>query len=209
MWRVSAALHGAGTMHRISLAARVLFLMLISLPANAQPSDNLKWCNNVGNTFSPDLSIRGCTAIIESGREPESNLAALFTNRGNAYDIKGQYDLAIKDLDQAIKLNPNFAAAFNSRGTVFGHKNQNDRAIQDYDQAIRLKPDYADAFFNRGYTYSLKGQNDRAIQDYDQAIRIKPNFALALKFRGEAKLKKGDAAGGNADIAKAQQLNQR
>jgi tetratricopeptide (TPR) repeat protein len=101
----------------------------------------------------------------------------------------------------------NLAEAFISRGTAYGHKGQNDRALQEYDQAIRVAPGFAEAFFNRGYTHYLKGQNDRAIQDYDQAIRLKPDFALAFKYRGDAKLKKGDVGGGNADIAKAKQIN--
>jgi Flp pilus assembly protein TadD len=43
--------------------------------------------------------------------------------------------------------------------------------------------------------------------DYDQAIQLDPTNAALLNNRGLAKLKNGDAAGGNADIAKAKQLD--
>src|SRR5580698_3461390 len=62
----------------------------------------------------PDLSISRCTAMIQSGH----NLAVAFSSRGTAYARKGQYDRAIEDLDQAIRLNPNDAVAFNNRGGV-------------------------------------------------------------------------------------------
>jgi tetratricopeptide (TPR) repeat protein len=122
---------------------------------------------------NPDLMISGCTAVIQSGDETPPNLAIALNKRGNAYLDKGQYD----------------------------------RAIQDFDQAIRLNPNYAGAFNNRGHAYDEKGQPDRAIQDYDQAIRLGPNFVVAFSNRGLAKRAKGDSAGGDADIAKAKQLN--
>ncbi|MBX9825481.1 MAG: tetratricopeptide repeat protein [Xanthobacteraceae bacterium] len=61
-------------------------------------------------------------------------------------------------------------------------------------------------FTNRGAEYGAKGELDRAMKDHDQAIKIDPKNALAYNNRGVAKLKKGDKEGGEADIAKAKQL---
>jgi tetratricopeptide (TPR) repeat protein len=97
----------------------------------------------------PDVSIRGCTAMIQSGHESRQNLAIAFYNRGNSYRSKGQPDRAIEDYDQAIRLNPNLALAFNNRGLVYGGKRQLDSAIADYNEAIRLDPNFAFAYNNR------------------------------------------------------------
>ena len=78
----------------------------------------------------PDLSISRCTAMIQSGHETQQNLAVAFSDRGIAYARKGQYDRAIEDLDQAIRLNPNYAAAFNNRGSAYSAKGDLDRAIE-------------------------------------------------------------------------------
>jgi tetratricopeptide (TPR) repeat protein len=56
-----------------------------------------------------------------------------------AYFAKGQYERAIQDYDEAIRLRPNYAKAFNNRGNAYRKLGQNERAIEDYDEAIHLK----------------------------------------------------------------------
>ena len=104
------------------------------------------------------------------------NFAGAFNNRGVAYVHKEQYDRAIQDYDQAIRLNPNFASAFNNRGFAYSRNSQYDRAIQDYDQAIKLNPNYAKAFFNRSLAKSEKGDKAGAEADLATARRIDPNI---------------------------------
>jgi lipoprotein NlpI len=155
----------------------------------------------------PDLSISRCTAMIQSGRETQQNLAVVFSDRGIAYARKGQYDRAIEDLDQAIRLNPNYAAAFSNRGLAYVRKGQYDRAIEDLDQAIRLNPNYAAAFNNRGSAYSAEGDLDRAIADYNEAIRLDPKIAAGFNSRGFAYARKGDLDRAIADHSEAIRLN--
>src|SRR5258706_725148 len=165
----------------------LLPLLCYFLPAAAAAPTRDKimaWCND----SDPDLRIRGCSLLIQSGKEPARVLAGAFFNRGNAYEAKGQYDLAIKDFDSAIKRNPNDAAAFFSRGSTYFAKGQTDSAMRDFDSAILLDPNDAPTFNNRGEAYREKGQQDRAIQDFDKAITLKPDYANAFNNRGAAYL---------------------
>ena len=111
--------------------------------------------------------------------------------RGISFSFKGDFDSAISDYDQAIKLKPDDANVYKYRGDAYFDKGRHDQAIADYDQAIKLKPDYAGAYNNRGRGYSNKGRHDLAIADYDlaiasydQAIKLKPGDALAYNSRG-------------------------
>jgi tetratricopeptide (TPR) repeat protein len=158
--------------------------------ATAQTLDQQQQCPGA----DPDLSISGCTAMIESGHETQQRLPIDFYNRGIAYAAKDQYDRAVEDFDHAIRLNPNDAGAFVARGRADALKDQYDRAIEDFDHAIRLNPNDAGAFVARGRAYALKGQYDRAIEDYDHAIRLDPNDAGAFVARAGAYTSKGVTA---------------
>jgi len=139
--------------------ALALMLLLLGGVATAQRLPrfkNIDLCNGADRT-SPDIQIGGCTALIDSGIEPPRVLVIAYNNRGNAYAAKGEYDRAVQDYDQSIKLNPNYARAFNNRGVAYQKKGDYDRAINDFDDAIKLDPNYASAFANRAQTYLNKG----------------------------------------------------
>src|SRR5271169_1644783 len=74
----------------------------------------------------PDISIAGCTALIQSGQESTADQASAHYNRGIAHSDKHQPDLALQDLDDAIRLKPDFASALNSRGNAYDAKGQYD-----------------------------------------------------------------------------------
>lgn len=76
----------------------------------------------------------------------------------------GNYDRALADYDEAIRLNPKDANAFYNRGVTHAMKYDNDRAIADYDEAIRLNPKDAKAFNNRGFAYAVKFNYNRPLR---------------------------------------------
>ena len=133
--------------------------------------------------------------------------AAAFYNRGNAWGIKGEYDKAIADFTEAIRLKPDDAAAFFYRGLAWGNKREYDKAIADYTEAIRLKPDYAFAFNNRGNAWWHLGDYDRAIADHTEAIRLKPERAAAFNNRGVAWAYKGEYDKALEDFSQALRLD--
>ena len=120
---------------------------------------------------------------------------------------KGEYDRAIADYTEAIRLDPKHAAAFNNRGLAWTAKGEHDRAIADYTEAIRLDPKHAAAFYNRGNAWSAKGEYDRAIADYTEAIRLDPNYATAFNNRGNAWAAKGEYDRAIADYTEAIRLD--
>jgi tetratricopeptide (TPR) repeat protein len=94
------------------------------------------------------------------------------------------YDRAIVDYSEAIRLDPGFRSAYLNRGNVYYNKKDNDRAITDYTEVIRLDPRYTNAYIIRGDAYRNKNDNDRAIADYSEAIRLDPRNADAYFNRG-------------------------
>jgi tetratricopeptide (TPR) repeat protein len=97
-----------------------------------------------------------------------------------SYAANGDYDRAIADYDEAIRLAPR-ANFLTNRGDAYNQKRDYDRAIADYDRALRLNPGFYLAYNNRGAAYRRKGDLDRAIADYEQALRVNPQLDSAAE----------------------------
>jgi tetratricopeptide (TPR) repeat protein len=158
-------------------------------------------------SHDPEQSIAGCSALIQAIQNPNTKLADAFYNRGRAYASKHDYGRAIKDYDQAIRLNPTLGNAFYSRGLAYRHKGDYDRAIEDYNQALRINPKYVEAFYGRGLAYQQKAEYDHAIEDFDQVLRINPSYADAFISLGNVYAQKGEYDRGIANFDQAVSLN--
>jgi serine protease Do len=58
--------------------------------------------------------------------------------RGRAYHGLGEYQRAIQDLDEAIRLNPEYAEAYNNRGIAHGMLGNSVQAEQDFAKSKEL-----------------------------------------------------------------------
>ena len=128
---------------KVSVIARVvagaIALAAVTSFANAQLSP--QWHGCTGNPgIDWDQQIKSCTALIESGAEAKENVAIAFYNRALAYENKEDYDRAIADYSEAIRLNPNDADAYFYRSLDRKRKGDNAGAEADMAAAKRINP---------------------------------------------------------------------
>jgi tetratricopeptide (TPR) repeat protein len=121
-----------------------------------------------------------------------STTAKLYYNSGNDAADKGNYEEAVKNYSEAIRLEPNYANAYFNRGDAYDEIGEYDKAIADYSEVIRIEKS-ADAYLNRGVVFNKKGENDRAIVDLTEAIRLDPNCANAYRLRNEIYKSNGES----------------
>ena len=69
-----------------------------------------------------------------------------YNSRGNIWQAKRFYQLAIKDFSEAIRLEPHHAWAYNNRGHAWLAQGEWAKAVADHYEAIRLEPEDAVAY---------------------------------------------------------------
>jgi tetratricopeptide (TPR) repeat protein len=111
--------------------------------------------------------------------------AAAYNIRGMIWNQKGEYDIAIADFNEAIRLDPHQSRYYNARGKTRCLKSEYDQALADLNEAIRLDPKFPQAYCNRGSAWLGKKQYDKAIVDYNEALRLDPQDAMIYNNRGD------------------------
>ena len=145
--------------------------LVIAASRAAGEDDALAQCGG----RDPEVAIKACTVLIETGRLDSENLPRIIAQRANAHANKFDYDRAIKDYNHAIKLRPEFWIAFDGRGLAHANRLNFELAIKDYDQAIKLKPDAAKAYYHRGLAKFGLCDLDGADADIAKAREIDPH----------------------------------
>jgi tetratricopeptide (TPR) repeat protein len=112
--------------------------------------------------------------------------------RGNAWQIKKNYEKAIQDYNKAIELNPDDSFAYNNLGNSYLEKNEFERAKALFDKAIELNPDYPDPYNGRVNYYYSTGKYDEAIAECDAVIKLGIGSFFIFYNRGNAYYRKGD-----------------
>jgi lipoprotein NlpI len=128
-------------------------------------------------------------------------------HRGWAYHLKGQNEEAVKDLNEAIRLDPKWPGYLIDRGIILAEGLHDlERGITDYDKAINLDPKRESTYRYRAYAKRLAHDYDQAIADYSTALELDPKSASAVEGRGLAKLLKGAHQEAAIDFARTVEL---
>lgn len=114
--------------------------------------------------------------------------------RGIVSANDGNVDQAIKEFDEAIRLDPKGSEAYRERANAWWRKTTQDfsttryfdNTIRDFDEAIHLDPNDIEAYSGRGWAYYVIRKYDDAIRDFNQAIRLDPKSSTDYCNRGRA-----------------------
>jgi S1-C subfamily serine protease len=106
--------------------------------------------------------------------------ALTYLRLGYLWLSKKEYDKAIGEFDEAIRLDPKSAVALNGRGMAWSGKNEHDKAIRDFSAAIGIDSQNARYYGNRGFAWYGKKDYDKAIIDFNEAIRLDSKYTDVL-----------------------------
>jgi len=112
---------------------------------------------------------------------------------GNAYIKTEQFDQAINQYNQALKINSQLSGAHAGLATAFYRLGQMDKAAHHSYQAVKIKPDFVKARFNLGTALVQLALPDQAIEQWKQVLEYEPDHykaydALATTFSQQGQI---------------------
>jgi tetratricopeptide (TPR) repeat protein len=146
-----------------------------------------------------------------------------YNKRGITCSRKDQIG-AIKDFEEAIKINPNSAVIHNNLGTVYSDKGEYEKAHEEFKEATKLaelkKQNTASIHNNRGVAYLREGKEKKnessdkagnyfkkACEEFREAINKDQNFAEAYNNRAVVYHYQGNKDEAEKDFEKAIEIN--
>ena len=132
-----------------------------------------------GDTIGAMNDVDKCLSLSKNNATAYVMRADLLTK------YKKDFAGALKDMDEAIKLEPRLSGYFINRAFLKYNLDDYFGAMADYDYAIDLDGENITARFNRGLLLSEVNDNNKAINDFSFVIGREPSNIMALYNRAE------------------------
>ncbi len=143
---------------------------------------------------------------LEKNSDQRLELSTLYARAGDFPQAIAEVDLWLDQHREDSRAADALASRCRARA-LMGH--ELDKALADCNRAVRDRPGIPFVFDSRGIVHLRLRNFDKAIADYDTVLRVQPRNPWALYGRGLAKLGKGQATTGEADIAQSRAVNPR
>ena len=129
-----------------------------------------------------------CAALAQN-----TNFDQLFRNAVDAQQ-RGEYDLAIRDYQHLLQLQPNSVEVLANLGAALAHEGRLDEAILDYESALKLDPGNAAIRMNLGLAFYKKNDIQNAANEFELLRKAEPDNARIGVLLGDCYLRLGHAA---------------
>jgi tetratricopeptide (TPR) repeat protein len=145
----------------------------------AEASKNQEW----------DKAIESLRKATTLDHKYARDLAAVYQQRGYAAATNQQFQDAISDYTEALKITSDDPRIHEQRAAVEMKINDYDKALADYSEAIKLKPNETRYYLYRSYIYETKGDLKSSMADTEKVLKLDPKNqeALSRKTRLEAR----------------------
>lgn len=199
---------------RVGFIIGLLLVCSVSFSQSVQPSDTCAEVKVLPQDSVLSALYREGTACFKAGAYAQAaeiysrmlslkpEFAQVYNDRGSCFRRMGQYEKAVADYTEAIRLAPS-AVFYNNRAGARVKMDDMEAAISDYTIAYAMDSTYYQTLNNRGIAFLNTGNYRQAVEDFSACIRRNPGFYLAYNNRGVAyyKLKQFDLS--IADFDKA------
>jgi adenylate cyclase len=192
--------------------ARQMYEKAIALdPSFAMAYVALGWTyyEEWANQWNQDpQSLERASELAEKAIALDSSLPEAHRLLGHIYLSKKQYEQAIAEQEEAIKLDPNNADGYASLAGVLNWAGRPQAAIGLVEKAMRLNPYYQVQYlFTLGNAYLLTGDYEKAIATQEEALTRNPAFLGSHLILAEVYSELGREADARAQVAEVLKIN--
>ncbi len=106
-----------------------------------------------------------------------SLLADVTLSRGGVHRLRGEYERAVREYDEGLRLAPDRKRSYVARGYCLFQLKRYAQAIESLDKAIERDNGLVTAYRYRGLAQAALGRHDSAIKDYDKGLELAPQYA--------------------------------
>lgn len=152
--------------------------------------------NKINKTFDLTQALQQSELLINQGNYPPAEkilkkilsrvpeCASAMVLRGLIYSQLGQFQQAVKCVENAIRIAPDNSEYHNFLAICYKDMGNYAAAELQFEQAIKLNPDNAEAYNNLANIYKDSGRYDEARGLYQQAVEKDPDYAVAHTHLG-------------------------
>lgn len=168
-----------------------------------QHDDSTFWLKKA-DVLRPREAIDHYTKVLDADPTDERAISC----RCWAYLAIREFDRALKDGEEAVRLNPDSISWKNNRGECFLKRKEYDKAIAEFTALLEEEPSYFFALYNRSDAYVRTRQFDKALADVESALKsddkvpgLHATLARVRATSPDAKLRDGKKAVESAERA--------
>lgn len=135
--------------------------------------------------------------------------AAIRLQLASTYYSKRQFQFAIEESREALKLDPTLAAAHGMLGLIYMELDERPQAEASFAQALRMQPDNPELLNNYGWFLCSTGRERESIASFERTLtnKLYPTPALAAQNAGICLMKVSDFAGAENWLRRAFELD--
>ena len=117
--------------------------------------------------------INACLVYLNKALLLKPNHPRILVNRGAAYFMDSQFDLAIKDYNTALKIDPEDHYCLYNLGLCYYELDKYQIAIDYFNKVLELQKNDPKAYFDRGKAYYYSGKIAEAKADFKKALKYR------------------------------------
>ncbi len=122
--------------------------------------------------------------------------AEKFNDSGLSLLMSGDYDNAITNFKEALRLNSRLWGAYSNMGVAFSEKGEKEKASAVFKKLIDMNPDFSEGYYNLGMMLFEGHDPEKAAGFFKRSVEKNPDFSKAYISLGDAlfEMEKYDSA---------------